>query len=254
MGHRALVPACCSEGLAQRRPNSGQALDHCQCDGGMARTYLSVPMPHLARASQFLWAVLRRCFTLCRIGTLRKRLAAAIVRYMVSQRTSYLLVIGDREALAWILSAQRMAFPAHRGRSAAALQPADNLLLYTTRGCFRNPTRHRGRVIAHATVNSAVTPLDTPVEFSGRTFPLGCSLILDSLAPYGAGVDLAAQVPRMHSFPNPAVWGVYLRRTLAALDRHDYELLLKALREIAVEPTNVMSEYVAHGIPPTVAQ
>src|SRR5258708_10752130 len=99
-----------------------------------------------------------------------------MVRFVASQRSSYLLIISDREALAWILSTQRMAFPPRRGRSVPELQPGDNLLLYTTRGCFRNPSRDRGRVIARATVNSAVSHLDVFVEFGGRTFPVGCSL------------------------------------------------------------------------------
>ena len=167
-----------------------------------------------------------------------------MVRFVASQRSSYLLIIGDREALAWILGTQRMAFPVRRGRSAPELRLDDSLLVYTTRGCFRNPSRDRGRVIASATVNSPVSDLDVPVEFGGRTFPVGCSLILDSLTPYRTGVDLAAQVRHLHAFPDPRVWSVYLRRTLVSLDEHDYELLLRALRKIAVEPADVVSQYL----------
>ncbi|HKF79950.1 MAG TPA: hypothetical protein VKB17_03920, partial [Thermoleophilaceae bacterium] len=60
---------------------------------------------------------------------------------------TYLLILGEREALAWVLREQRMAFSARRARSASALTLGDRLLLYTTRGCFHNPTRDRGRVI-----------------------------------------------------------------------------------------------------------
>ena len=59
----------------------------------------------------------------------------------------HLLVIGEREALVWVLSEQRMAFPAHRAAEAVALAPGGLLLIYTTRGCFHNPTRDRGRVV-----------------------------------------------------------------------------------------------------------
>jgi hypothetical protein len=176
-----------------------------------------------------------------------------MVRYVASQCSSYLLIIGDREALAWILSTQRMAFPAHGGRSVPELQPGDRLLLYTTRGCFRNPRRDRGRVIAPATVNSVVSCLDVPVEFGGRTFPVGCSITLDSLVPYRTGVDLAAQVPHLHAFPSTKVWSAYVRRTLLALDDHDYGLLREALRKIAVEPVDVISQYIVHGTPPRVS-
>lgn len=168
---------------------------------------------------------------------------------MVPQR-SYLLVIGDREALAWIVSSQQMAFPSYRRRSSALLRPGDNLLLYTTRGCFRNPTLDRGRVLGHATVASAVSVLDAPVEFDGRVFPVGCSLAIHMLTPYRTGVELAEYVPLMNTFSNPSIWGTSLRRVLVPIDDHDFNLLLRALTEIAIAPSNVISEYVAHGIPP----
>jgi hypothetical protein len=164
-----------------------------------------------------------------------------------SQPSAYLLIISDREALAWILSSQRMAFPELRSRSAARLRPNDNLLLYTTSRCFGNSTNGRGRVIGHATVQSDVTVLDTPIEFGVRRFPVGCSLSIDALAPHGAGVELAHYVPRMHAFPNASAWSVYLRRTLVALDDHDFKLLLKALGRIAVQPGTVVSDYVVRG-------
>lgn len=174
-------------------------------------------------------------------------------RYALSvklQCKSYLLIISNREALAWILSSQEMAFPELRGRSASLLRQNDNLLLYTTRGCFLNPARDRGRVIGHATVDSAVSVLEKPIEFGPRTFPLGCSLKIHALTPYGAGVDLAERVTEMHAFPNPSAWMVYLRRTLVVLDDHDFDLLLRALRQAAVSPRSVVEEYVARGQAP----
>jgi hypothetical protein len=163
---------------------------------------------------------------------------------MVSQPSSYLLVISDRQALAWIISSQRMAFPGRRSASVSCLRANDNLLLYTTRGCFRHPSRDRGRVIAYATVDSEVSVLDMPVEFNGRIFPVGCSLHIQTLTPYGAGVELAEYASRMHIFRNPKSWGIYIRRTLVAIDNHDYCLLQQALGEVAVEPTKVITEYV----------
>jgi len=47
---------------------------------------------------------------------------------------SYLLVIGEDTALAWVLAEQRMAFPALRRAQAARLEIGDELLVYTTRG------------------------------------------------------------------------------------------------------------------------
>jgi hypothetical protein len=56
---------------------------------------------------------------------------------------AYLLPIADREPLAWIVGEQKTAFAEHRTREAARLQEGDRLFLYTTRGCFRTPTRDR---------------------------------------------------------------------------------------------------------------
>jgi hypothetical protein len=156
-----------------------------------------------------------------------------------------LLVIGDRQALAWILTSQRMAFTETRASTAQRLQPDDKLLLYTTRGCFRSPVRDRGRVIGEATVNSAVTRLADPVTFGERSFPVGCSMTLHRLTHFRTGVELAEYVRQMHTFRNPDVWSVYLRRTLVALDDHDYDLLIRPLNEIAVTPSQAVSEYTA---------
>jgi hypothetical protein len=162
---------------------------------------------------------------------------------------AYLLVIGDRRALAWILASQQMAFPERSARSAQQLQPGDRLLLYTTRGCFGRPNRDRSRVIGEATVSSTVTRLATPIVFGERTFPIGCSLHLLSLAGFRSGVELSEYVPQMHAFPDPNVWSIYLRRTLLALDDHDYDLLLRPLKEIAVAPSEAIPKYMTHGTP-----
>ena len=90
--------------------------------------------------------------------------------------SDFLLVIGDREPLAWILTQGMMAFPVYRSQTARQVSEGDRFFLYTTRGCFRNPTRDRGRVIGEATVTAPVRMLDEPVEFGDHSFQLGCSL------------------------------------------------------------------------------
>ncbi|GGS43238.1 hypothetical protein GCM10010270_11890 [Streptomyces violaceus] len=78
---------------------------------------------------------------------------------------------------------QRMAFPAGRSKAARALQEGDEVLLCTTRGCFRNPTRDLERDLGRAIDRvSAVGPvrMDEPVvsrsnhldiAMGTRTFP-----------------------------------------------------------------------------------
>ncbi|MEL7974358.1 hypothetical protein AAG589_00720 [Isoptericola sp. F-RaC21] len=143
---------------------------------------------------------------------------------------SYLLVIGDREALGWILSAERMAFPTASRREVAALDVGDHLFLYTTRGAYKNPTRDRGRVIGAATVRTQVERLAEPVRFGDREFPVGCELSFGPLAPWGAGVELHSLVPRLESFLGvEAAWSTRLRRPLVHLPERDAELLWKEL-------------------------
>ena len=51
----------------------------------------------------------------------------------------HLLILGERDGLRWVLENERMAFPAHRRAQLSHVRPSEDLLLYTTRGCF--PTR-----------------------------------------------------------------------------------------------------------------
>jgi hypothetical protein len=139
----------------------------------------------------------------------------------------YLLPISDREPLAWIVAEQRTAVGANRRREAEALKPGDRILLYTTRGCFRNPTRDRARV------ESLARELADPVRFGEREYPVEVRLRIESLAMRGSGVELAPLVARLESFPNRRAWSAYLRRALVPLAREDGKLLAKLIRGVA---------------------
>lgn len=154
---------------------------------------------------------------------------------MSEDPANYLVVIGDRAALRWVLSTRQMAFPERRGGDARRLRAGDRLLLYTTRGCFGNPTRDRGRIIAAAAAASGVQHDDAPVRFAERTYPWRCALHIDRLAPFRTGAVLADHVDRLHAFPNKTAWSVYLRRPLVPLDDHDYGLLAELVSPELVE-------------------
>ena len=160
---------------------------------------------------------------------------------------AHLLVISERDALAWVLAHQRMAFPRRRLFEAAQAAPGDSFLLYTTRGCFHNARRDRGRVIGEATVASAVEPLAEPVEIAGRTFTLGCDLKPCSLASLHRGVELAPLVPHLGAFPDPTMWSVRLRRTVMPLPPADARLLRDRLRPLAGDPADHLDDYLAAG-------
>jgi len=163
---------------------------------------------------------------------------------MASDPATSLLIIGDREALAWVLTEGRTAFPANRARVAGQLTAGDKLLLYTTRGCFHNPGRDQSRVIGEATVLGPALPLDEPVSFGGRTFPVGCDLRIDSLAPRGLGVEMAPLVAQLDVFSVKASWSVYLRRPTLPLGEHDAKLVRKKLKKVVMKPSEAIDGYL----------
>ena len=113
---------------------------------------------------------------------------------------SYLLIIGDREAVGWILSTGRMAFPSDSRHEVRSLAQGDELFLYTTRGAFKSPTRHRGRIIGTARVASSITRLKQPQCFGERQYPIGCQIEVGPIIPFGHGVEIAPLVPRLQTF------------------------------------------------------
>ncbi|WP_235217458.1 hypothetical protein [Streptomyces noursei] len=155
---------------------------------------------------------------------------------------THLVIISDREPLAWVLRTQRMAFPA--GRASTGL-PAkgDQALLYTTRGCYRNTTRDRGRVMGLAVVTSPVKTLPKSVVFGERWFTSGCALRVEGLAPVRDGVVLADLVPRLEVFPDERSWSVRMRRASLSLPPADAELLTRELRPLLAPRLERLADY-----------
>jgi hypothetical protein len=142
----------------------------------------------------------------------------------------YIVPIADREPLAWILREQRTAFGENRAREAQALEVGDLLLLYTTRGCFRNPTRDRGRVVGRATVREQARRASRPPSFGDRQYPYVVELDIATFAPIREGLELSTLVPRLdRTFPDPATWSVRMRRALVPVDSGDAAVIDREL-------------------------
>jgi len=89
----------------------------------------------------------------------------------------------------------------------------DTVFLLTTRGCFRNPTRDRGRIVGVATIVRPAEDLEEPVRFGDREFSVGVKLRIESLLPGNEGVELAPLIPKLReSCPNEGAWSARLRR------------------------------------------
>jgi hypothetical protein len=158
---------------------------------------------------------------------------------------AYLVVLGERTAIRWVLEEQRMAFPATPRAEVAALAPGDRLLLYATRGAWHNPTRDRGRVIATARAASSVRTFDQPIEIAGRDFHSGCRLEITGVVPYPGGLELQPLVPRLAAFPKPHAWSIYLRRPLLRLTDDDHALLEGNLRPLLADRSAALPTYPA---------
>ncbi len=157
---------------------------------------------------------------------------------------SYLLIIGDRVPLQWVLQEQRMAVPTYRRGAAARLSKGDALFLYTTRGCFHNPGRDRGRVIGSAEALNAPVVLEEPVLIEGVCYPVGCDIELRKLAPKRKGVELAPLVLKMTTFTNKRAWAATIRRPLLKLTKEDANLLARELDPVVVPAREAVDSYL----------
>jgi hypothetical protein len=136
-----------------------------------------------------------------------------------------------------------MAFTESRAVDVVGLRPGDRLLLYTSRGCYHNPTRDRGRVIGEAEAREAPTRLAKPICIGEREFSSACDIELKSLAPFREGVVLADLVARLEVFPDERSWSARLRRPLLAIPRKDAGLIAKELALVACPVEETIDRY-----------
>ncbi|MFF5110441.1 hypothetical protein [Streptosporangium sp. NPDC000509] len=161
--------------------------------------------------------------------------------------SSYLLILGEREAVAWVLRESRMAFPPTSRREVAKLKVGDNLFIVTTRGCWHNPTRDRTRIVGLAKVTTSVVAYDEPVTIAGRDFTRGCELSIETLAPYLTGVELVPLVPHLDAFPDKRSgrWSNRLRRPLLEISDDDAQFLGQKLGNVCGDAATMIPKYLA---------
>jgi len=158
---------------------------------------------------------------------------------------SYLVVLGEGEAIAWVLQKQRMAFPASSRAEVRALGAGDRLYLYTTRHAWHNPRRDRGRIIGIAQATEGAKSFTQPVRVAGRSFGAGCRLIIDGLAPFPSGIELEPLVPHLETFHSVRNWGIHLRRPLVSLADSDADLIEPLLRPLLSAREKALATYTA---------
>lgn len=162
---------------------------------------------------------------------------------MVAQ--AYLLILGSRDGLAWVLQKERMAFRQANASRAERLEPGDRLFLYTTRSAFGNPARDRGRIIGEAEVTSNVKQREKAALIGGQPFTHDCQIALRGLAPFREGVELTPLIDELEVFPDPDAYSAKLRRPLLALPAADDKLIRARLKAHVRDPNQTRAEYLA---------
>ena len=135
-----------------------------------------------------------------------------------------------------------MAFGPSRYKAPDTLLQDDKLALYTTRGCLRNPTRDRGRVIGTATITSRPQALQSVVVFGNQVFDRGCRLRIERLVPVDRGPELANLVEMLCTFPDS--WHSHIRKTLVQLSEQDFAVLDESLVEADIGREAALPTYM----------
>lgn len=154
-------------------------------------------------------------------------------------------MIGDARGLAWILREHRMAFPTHGGQGTHKLAKGDELFLVTTRNCYGRSGTDRTRIIGKAHASSDVIRFDEPLKLAGRRFDRGCDLTIETIAPFGTGLELQPLVPDLDVFPNKRAWGWSIRRSLVRLPAKDTQVLARHMTtQRGVPDKSIPPEYL----------
>jgi hypothetical protein len=159
------------------------------------------------------------------------------------ESSAYLLVLGEREAISWVLHQQKMAFTSRRRREIDALKEGDELFLLTTRTAFHNPRVDRTMVVGRAIATSSTRPLSSPLEIAGRTFTSVCDLEIKELAPRRSGIEVVPIVHAIEALASSASWGMLLRRPLLELTSADAAFLAERLKVHVVAYHDALQSY-----------
>jgi hypothetical protein len=157
-------------------------------------------------------------------------------------RPTFLLLLGTPEGLAYVLRERQMAFPPNQR---IQLKVNDQVLLYTTRGVFRNAPRDLGRVVGTAEIVSPVASLASQRKIGNRVYTSGCELKITGLAPLDNGVVLADIVERLDVFqPHPHAWSARMRRSILPLPSQDVDVVMSLLKPTLLDPSETAGSYL----------
>lgn len=138
----------------------------------------------------------------------------------------WLIVIGEREGLRWVIEHQRMAFrDTVKGKPSAG----DPFAIYVSRGAFHNPGRDEAQVLGLGTFKTGIERRATTVgdERYARTARLDIS----EVRPERQGLPFRPLVEDLTFIAKKSGWAAYVRQTLVPIPQADFDLIARRLRE-----------------------
>jgi hypothetical protein len=136
----------------------------------------------------------------------------------------WLIVLGEKTALEWVLQNQRMAFRAHVPTT--ELRVGAPIALYVTRGAFHSPVRDESHIAALGKITSEVR--SEPVEVAGELYQSWCSLSLEVSSPLRRGLPFRPLVDQLEFIRKKQGWSMYLKRTLVQISDRDFSIIKQA--------------------------
>ena len=143
---------------------------------------------------------------------------------LTSAGVRWLVILGNRDAIEWVLKRNRMAFRAHVDTS--SMKVGDEVALYATRGAFRSPVRDRARVFGLGEISASVK--SRPIEIEEMEFSKQCGLTVSAEMPPRLGLEFATIIPDLDFIRKKDNWSNYVRRTLVPLSDHDWHVIKRA--------------------------
>ena len=131
---------------------------------------------------------------------------------------------------------------------ARRVAPHDRVFLYTTRLCFQNPTRDRGRVIGLAVVTKPSRRLAEAVTFGGREYVIELALPHRATRPIPTRRSAGRPVPQL-DLPRQGLMERPYATSACPVGPGDGDVLLTHLAQVA-EPYRAALDSYAQRLRP----
>lgn len=148
-------------------------------------------------------------------------------------------IVNSPDALAWVVSTQRVAFASPRAAQARRLAHGTRLFLYAGGKAGVGTSQF----FAHAVCLDPPEKTSSGVRVGGRIYSSIAHISIDGLTMRGAGLPMEEIVAKLEAFPSARNYGLYLRRSLLEISANDARALRAALRRRTAPWDTARSSY-----------